>query len=162
MNAAHFHLLVNHLPLAGLLFGLIILVGALVANSKPVANAAQLVLVLAALLVFPAYFSGEGAEHGLMDQVQGIEKPLIHEHEEAALVSLILTIIVGVTAAITLFINNRAKTENKVLIYALLIVGTFALASIAQVAKLGGEIRHTEIRAGNSTTTKPETIEDHD
>ncbi len=146
MNAAHFHLLVNHLPLAGLLFGLLLLVGATLFNSKPVTNTAYLILILAAVLVFPAYFSGEGAEHTLMDKVEGIEKSLIHEHEEAALISFILTLIVGALAGVTLFINSGKKKENKFLVYLLMIVGLFALASIAQVAKLGGEIRHTEIR----------------
>jgi hypothetical protein len=146
MNAAHFHLLVNHLPLAGLLFGLLLLVGATLFNSKPVTNTAYLILILAAVLVFPAYFSGEGAEHTLMDKVQGIEKSLIHEHEEAALFSFILTLVVGALAGVTLFINSGKKKENKFLVYLLMIVGLFALASIAQVAKLGGEIRHTEIR----------------
>ena len=146
MNAAHFHLLVNHLPLAGLLFGLLLLVGATLFNSKPVTNTAYLILILAAVLVFPAYFSGEGAEHTLMDKVQGIEKSLIHEHEEAALFSFILTLIVGALAGVTLFINSGKKKENKFLVYLVMIVGLFALASIAQVAKLGGEIRHTEIR----------------
>ena len=146
MNAAHFHLLVNHLPLAGLLFGLLLLVGATLFNSKPVTNTAYLILILAAVLVFPAYFSGEGAEHTLMDKVQGIEKSLIHEHEEAALFSFILTLVVGALAGVTLFINSGKKKENKFLVYLVMIVGLFALASIAQVAKLGGEIRHTEIR----------------
>ena len=146
MNAAHFHLLVNHLPLAGLLFGLLLLVGATLFNSKPVTNTAYLILILAAVLVFPAYFSGEGAEHTLMDKVEGIEKSLIHEHEEAALISFILTLVVGALAGVTLFINSGKKKENKFLVYLLMIVGLFALASIAQVAKLGGEIRHTEIR----------------
>ena len=162
MNAAHFHLIVNHLPLAGLLFGLILLVGGLISDSKPITNAAQLLLVLAALLVFPAYFSGEGAEDSLMDQVQGIEKSLIHEHEEAALISFVITILVGVLSLITFIVNNRAKKENKFLVYLLLIVGLFALTSIAQVAKLGGEIRHTEIResATNAPNQNNESDED--
>ena len=146
MNAAHFHLLVNHLPLAGLLFGLLLLFGATIFNSKPVTNTSYLVLMLAAVLVFPAYFSGEGAEHTLMDKVAGIDKSLIHEHEEAALISFILTLVVGALAGVTLFINSGKKKENKFLVYLLMIIGLFALASIAQVAKLGGEIRHTEIR----------------
>lgn len=154
MNAAHFHLLINHLPLAGLLFGILLLIGGLIANSKPVTNASQMILILAGILVFPAYFSGEGAEDSLMEQVQGIEKSCIHEHEEAALISFILTIAVGVIALVTLFINNRAKKENKLLVYLLLITGLVALASIGQVAKLGGEIRHTEIR--ENTTESPE------
>jgi uncharacterized membrane protein len=146
MNAAHFHLLVNHLPLAGLLFGLLLLVGATIFKSKPATNTAYLILILAAVLVFPAYFSGEGAEHTLMDKVEGIEKSLVHEHEEAALISFILTLVVGALAGVTLFINSGKKKENMFLVYLLMIVGLFALASIAQVAKLGGEIRHTEIR----------------
>jgi len=132
--------------LAGLLFGLLLLFGATIFNSKPVTNTAYLILILAAVLVFPAYFSGEGAEHTLMDKVEGIEKSLIHEHEEAALISFILTLFVGALAGVTLFINSGKKKENKFLVYLLMIIGLFALASIAQVAKLGGEIRHTEIR----------------
>lgn len=156
MNAAHFHLIINHLPLAGLLFGLLLLVGGLVVKSKPITNAAHFILVLAAILVFPAYFSGEDAEHSLMDQVQGIEKAIIHEHEEAALFSFVLTLVVGALALASLWVNNKAKKENKFMIYLLLIVGLVALTSIAQVAKLGGEIRHTEIRKGSTNTSGTE------
>jgi uncharacterized membrane protein len=147
MNAAHLHLLLNHLPIMGLLFGGLVLFSGLVFRNIVVRKTGLVSLVIAGLLVLPAFFTGEDAEHLLQDAVPSVEHSVIHEHEEAAELSLWLTLFAAATAAGTLFVNRNKETD--LLNYLTLLATVIAFATLSNVAKLGGEIRHTEIRESN-------------
>ncbi|MFC7671286.1 hypothetical protein ACFQT0_30695 [Hymenobacter humi] len=84
MNQAHWHLLLNHAPILGSLFGLVLLLLAVALRLQPVLLRTGLVtLIVAALLTIPTQLTGDGAEEVVEDQ-PGVSEPLIHEHEEAA------------------------------------------------------------------------------
>lgn len=55
-------------------------------------------------------------------------------------------LVVAATAAGTLFVNRNKETD--LLNYLTLLATLIAFGTLSNVAKLGGEIRHTEIREG--------------
>jgi asparagine N-glycosylation enzyme membrane subunit Stt3 len=59
MNWAHIHLSLNHLPVVGTFFGVLLLLLALLRKSEELKRVSLGVFVLTALLALPVYFTGE-------------------------------------------------------------------------------------------------------
>jgi len=146
MNPAHLHLMLNHLPVVGLLFALSLLAWGMLSQASPLLKAGLVSLVAVALLAIPAYLSGDPAED-VAEALPSVTHAIIEEHEEAAKIAFAATLVTGVAAlaalVIDLFKSNARWTVWPVIVVALLAAGT-----MAWTANLGGMIRHTEIRNG--------------
>lgn len=147
MNSAQLHLALNHAPLFGLGFGLLVLLYGMLRKNADVLRAGLLLFVLAALLAVPAYLSGDGAEE-VIEHMPGIAKSLIETHEEAATVALIVVIAAGLAAMAGLHFLHRKRPLPKLVTAAILILALAALGVIGYAASLGGKIQHAELRAG--------------
>jgi uncharacterized membrane protein len=158
MTDAHLHLIVNHLPIVGALFGCIILLAGILFKQPVVKKTAYSLLIFCSLLTLPAFFTGEGAEE-MIEHLPGVSENLIHEHEEAAETTLWLSEILGIFAVVALYFEQtRHKLAGIFGILTLVLnLGTFA--SMSYTGNTGGEIRHPEIRTG-STTVPTETSDD--
>jgi uncharacterized membrane protein len=147
LTSAQIHLAVNHLPVVGALLATATLLLAAVTRRACTRNVGFGLLVFAALSVLPAYFSGEGAEE-IVEHRPGVSEALIERHEDAAAWALGVTLAAGVVAA-TALLAVRLQRERAVrLLFAIALL--LALAStgvMGQVAHLGGQIRHDEIRS---------------
>ena len=144
MNGAHVHLLVNHVPVLGLLFGIGLIVYAMVRAQQTVLKAALGILVIAAIGGGIAYKSGEEAEEVLEETIQ-VDHDVIHEHEEAGEWAGIAGGVVGLLSLIALGMA-RGKDVPRTFVLVILALGLVASVMVARTAMLGGEIRHTEIR----------------
>jgi uncharacterized membrane protein len=144
MNQTHIHLLINHLPLFGSILGGIVLAHALWTRNHQTKIAAYFVLILAALGAGAAYLTGEAAED-TVERIPGISKPMIHEHEDAALFALISSIVLGVMALAGLFLALRKAALTRTVALITLVIALFSFVVVARTAYLGGQIRHTEI-----------------
>ena len=89
MNGAHMHLLVNHLPVIGSLFAILLLIWSLIRKNTEIARAALGLFVVAALTGLAAYFTGEPAEH-MAEEIAGVTRGAIHTHEESAELATVL------------------------------------------------------------------------
>ena len=88
MNWAHIHLLLNHLPVIGTIFGVLRLLFAWLRKSEELKRVSLGVFVLTALLALPVYFTGEPAEK-VVERLPVVAEPLIERHENAALFALL-------------------------------------------------------------------------
>ena len=77
MNDVHFHLVVNHLPIVGLLIGILVLIAGLLLNKTEVKLTALGVFVFSAITSAFAFYTGEGAEE-VVENISGISETLIH------------------------------------------------------------------------------------
>lgn len=153
MDLTHFHLMFNHVPVMGVVFGFLILLGGVIMRSKPGAAVGLVVLGLSAVVAIPVYFTGESAEE-LVEGLPGVTEAFTGEHEAAASLSLGLTIAAGVFAVATLFLNRRLTPRVPgYLMIATLFLSLLTGISMVRTANLGGQIRHTELRS--SAPTKP-------
>jgi len=144
MNQAHLHLVFNHFPLIGTIFGLGILLFGLIKRNQTLKETGLVVLVISAFLVFPTLKTGEGAEE--IVEKFGISKAIIHEHEELAEKFFWLINLTAVAAIVSFVALRKKLTFAKI---AIIITTILAIASIVLgkfVGTSGGEIRHTEIR----------------
>lgn len=160
MNAAHLHLMVNHLPLFAVLFALVFLVIGLWRPALPVVRRAGLVLlVVGGLGGGAAYLSGEPAEEIVEEQAL-VDHDRVEEHEDAGKFGLISTAIAGVLALAILWRSRNAAIGRGATILAL-VVGLWAMAVLARTAWLGGKIQHPELRTGAGAIA-PAPGDDHD
>jgi uncharacterized membrane protein len=146
MNVAHVHLMLNHFPVIGTIFAVLLLIAGLAARSNVLRNAALAAFALIALITLPVYFTGESAEK-LVDNLPGVTKAAVERHADAALVSLIAVEALGVLAAAALVLFQHAPRQAQRLIAVSLVLSVFTGGWLAWTANLGEQIRHTEIRS---------------
>ena len=96
-NPAHLHLMLNHVPVLGTTFGLGLVGWALLRRSEELKRISLGIFIIVALLAIPAYLTGEPAEE-LVENLPGVSKSSIEQHEEAAQVAFAGVLIVGVAA----------------------------------------------------------------
>ena len=144
MNPAHLHLVLNHLPPVGVLFGILLLVAASYRKSDELTRAGLGLFVVVALLAFPTYFTGEPAEDAI-GHLPGVSKDLIETHEDAALTTLIAVEILGVVSLLGLAAYRR-HAPPKWFVAASLALSILVGGMLGRTADLGGQIRHSEIR----------------
>ncbi len=147
MNGAHLHLLVNHFPVMGLLFGLILLAVSLFPKQHSLKKAALVTIILASLSTIVANSTGEAAEE-IKEAIGNTNHELIHEHEESAEVSLWLMLVVAGLAGGTLYLMRKSHPRSHLLQSATLGLGILVFFWLVQVYNLGGQISHPEARPG--------------
>jgi|GEM_PF-167423 len=153
MNQAHYHLILNHLPIVFPIVGVLVMIGGLLFSSEIVKRTAYVIFVLGALTTIPAFATGEGAEE-VVENIQGVDEQFIKTHEEVAETFAILSYILGGISLLGLWANVKQKNFSKVLSYMTLFVGFGVLFFAKQTGTTGGEIRHIEIRPGYTIVDK--------
>ncbi len=146
MNDAHWHLVVNHFPIIGTIFGLGILISGLVLKNKTAINIAYVLFVISAIFGFASMSTGEGAEE-MVEDLPSVGDQIIHEHEEMAEKLAIVLYILGGFSIMGLILNIKNHSKAKLITYLVLTVGVVAAILGKETGTTGGEVRHTEIRA---------------
>ena len=94
MNGAHWHLVLNHLPIIMPMAGFILLILSFFVKHQEYARAAYFLFIVGALATIPAFLTGEGAEETI-EGIAGIDENFIHRHEEAAELFAICNYVLG-------------------------------------------------------------------
>ncbi len=151
MNGAHWHLALNHLPIIIPFVGICILIGGFIFKSDIVKRTAFAVFILGALTALPAFLTGEGAEE-IAENLSGVTKSIIHDHEELAETFAILSYLLGGLSIVGLWSNLKQKSFANIMAALVIIASLAVLYFGKQTGTSGGEIRHTEIRADFNAT----------
>jgi hypothetical protein len=152
MNLDHVHLLLNHLPVIGVLITLVLFAVSLVSNQDDMKQTSLILFALIALITIPTYISGNGAQEAIRES-PGISMPMVESHQGAAFLAFTLMELTGVASLIGLFRFSRSAKDPRmstpsqrnlltVLALAIVTAGFMALAG-----NTGGNIRHSEILA---------------
>jgi uncharacterized membrane protein len=149
MNPNHLHLLLNHLPVLGTLFGLLLFVVAYIRRSEELTRASLVVFVLAGAAAVAAYLTGEGAEE-VVENI-GISDALIELHESAAFYALVAAIVLGVFALGSLLFYYYRTRLPRSLSLTVLVLAIAASGLMAWTADLGGQIRRPELQSASVT-----------
>jgi uncharacterized membrane protein len=151
MNQTHIHLLITHLPIFGSILGAFVLAHALWTKSNQTKIAAYNLFIIAAIGAGIAYLTGEAAEE-TVENIQGIAKNVIDEHEDFAVFALISLIILGLTSIAGLFLTIRKSSFTRTTAFGILFISLISFALVARTGYLGGQIRHTEIANGGNAS----------
>ncbi|WP_310556772.1 DUF2231 domain-containing protein [Flavobacterium sp.] len=144
MNDAHLHLLINHFPIVGTIFGLGILLAGIISKNKSIQNTAYAIFIVCMILGKVSMFTGEKAED-IVENL-GISQDLIHEHEEQAETYMKLAYALGLISILGLISNFKNHPKAKLFSFLALTLAIVTVILSKAVGTSGGEIRHTEIR----------------
>lgn len=145
MSAAHLHLLLNHIPILGTLFGLVLLFYALVGKSDEIKKASFGSFIVTALITIPAFGSGLGAAP-IVERLPDVSKTIIERHQQAALITLVAIEILGAVALLSLWLARRSPNARRWMVFVVLALAVISGGLGMWTGSLGGEIRHTEVR----------------
>lgn len=144
MNAAHFHLAVNHFPVVLFFFGAIVLILSFVVANPFWRKTACFIIFAAAISSVPALLTGEGAEHFV--EKLGRSESLIGPHEKSAKVAFACGLVSGVLATATWFAMLAGNRFLRHLSLVLALMSIFTSAAYFYASFQGGKIAHKEIR----------------
>ena len=155
MNDAHLHMIVNHFPIIGTIFGLGILISGMILKNNSVKNTAYVLFIVAAIFAAFSMGTGEGAEE-LVEDMPTVGKQIIHEHEEMAEKLAVVLYVLGIISLGGLILSYLKNAKTTMLSYVALVVAVVGVFFAQQTGTTGGEIRHTEIRPNTIQATGEE------
>ena len=145
MDTVHLHLQLNHVPVVGTFFGIVLLLVALGRRSRELVLASLRAFVSSAAAAVPVDLTGEPAEERV-EHIAGVSEDVIERHEEAAAVGFGAVVTLGVVSLVGLALAARTKPVARGLVVVPLLLAVVTGGLLAWTANLGGQIRHTEIR----------------
>lgn len=161
MNDAHLHMVVNHFPIIGTIFGLGILITGMILKNNSVKTVAYVLFIIAAIFAAFSMGTGEGAEE-LVEDMPTIGKQIIHEHEEWAEKLALVLYVIGALSLASLFFRIKKMAFEKYTSIAIVVIAVVGVFIAKQVGTSGGEIRHTEIRPNATQAIDTVKGEDND
>ncbi len=161
MNDVHFHLVVTHLPIVGVLIGFLVLLTGYITKSPQVKATALGIFIFSALAAIAAFYTGEAAED-IVENLPGASETLIHKHEELAELFYTMMLILGGASLVAMFIHYKKFAFAK---YGFIVVLLLSISNIVIskfVGTSGGEITHVEIRNDSNNLIELDSHHDHD
>lgn len=154
MSAAHWHLVLNHIPLLGILFGAILLAYGLWRGQEQVQKASLGLLAVAGLAIIAVYWTGEPAEE-VVEGMAGVSHDAVEAHEEFAWYGFVAGIATGVGALGALLYGALRRRLVRWTAVATLVLALVSVGLIGYTANLGGKINHPELRGDTAVQTVP-------
>lgn len=151
MNDAHLHMVVNHFPIIGTIFGLGILITGIVMKNTVIKNVAYVLFVIAAIFGLVSMSTGEGAEE-IAENLPSVTDQIIHEHEEMAEKLALVLYVLGGVSLVGLFLNFKNHAKAGLVSYIAFLIAIVGVFLGKQTGTTGGEVRHTEIRENTSNS----------
>lgn len=146
MNSAHWHLILTHVPVVGMVLATLLLAAAWRIPNDAVKRLALGVVVAMALLALPTYFTGERAED-VVERLPGVSASAIDLHEDAAGYALAAIGVAGIVALAGLALSARVSGLLGRFVAGTLVLAVLSAGVLAWTANLGGRIRHPEVQS---------------
>ena len=156
MNDAHLHMVVNHFPIIGIIFGLSILIFGVLLKNKTLINTAYGLFIVGAIFAAVSMATGDGAEE-MVENIPTVGEKIIHIHEEMAEKLAIMLYVLGVVSILGWYLNIKKHTKATLVSFLAMTIAIIGVFLAQETGTTGGEIRHTEIRTTNTNdaTVKP-------
>ena len=142
MNDAHIHLRLNHLPIVGMVFATLTLLAGFLLKNTTVKHTALGLFVLTAITAIPAYLTGEGAEE-MIEGIAGVIHEDIHHHEDEAKLFLIASILTGILALATFWLERRNNPVSRLAYVGVFLAAGASLVMGQKTGSSGGSIRRS-------------------
>ena len=148
MSPEYLHILLNPLPVAGVLMGLIGLIVAFALRSRPARVVALSIVLLSSAIAWPAWYFGEKAYDDVMMIADDPGSKWMDEHRSRAEKMVVVFYVLAALSLAAIVVPVKWPRSDVPLSGATLVVAVVALAAGAYIAYAGGRIRHSEFRSG--------------
>ncbi len=144
MDAAHIHLMLNHVPVLGAVFGAVLLGVGLLRSDETWQRIALWMLLVTGVASVVVYLTGEPAEE-LVEGAAGFSHDAVERHEEIAEWSMYTGGAVG-AAALGAIGWSRSRPLPRGLMTGLFVLNLALVGVVAWTANSGGKVSHPELR----------------
>lgn len=94
------------------------------------------------------YLTGDGAAE-IVSNLPGVSTAIIQHHDNAATITMVAIEILGAVSLLSLWLSRRSRQEfRRWMTLGVLILAMISSGLGAWTGAIGGQIRHTEVRAG--------------
>ena len=155
MNAPHWHLAINHVPVVGVLLVLLLLGYALMRGRGELYGISLVALIFFALVTIAVFYTGRSADETMMTDFSDADEKFAELHEKAAKLAFIGMSVLGGIALLTCWLGRKLPHISRgtaALIFVLTLAETVLMG---RAANLGGNIRHPEIRPPQAQAGAP-------
>ena len=145
---SHAHIILNHIPTAGIVFAIAFFIVALVANNDVLKRASLTLFVICAIFGVPTYVAGTAAMWALTQPAipdMPISKAVINAHRDMALWTLFGLALTGGLAWIELFRSRYRGQFSRLSLGLVLLFSFVTLGVMTETGHRGGLINHPEI-----------------
>ena len=140
------HVLLNPLPVYGLLVSWIALIIALISKSRRALVVTLILVFITSISAWPVYEFGEQGYDRVLTMTDDDGHAWLDEHQERAQKLIYLFYLVAGLSAAAIIVPLRWPKSSVPLAIAVVLLGAVALGSGCYIAYAGGKIRHREFR----------------
>jgi hypothetical protein len=149
------HLALNHVPLIGLVFGLVFFVGGLMRSSEPALRAGLRIFLTMGAAVLPVVGSGLVSAH-LLANAAWLDSDALSNHRLAGILTLVVLVGLAALCGVALFKSTRNRQTISVRVRsAVLILAVVGFGATVWTAYLGGTLRHSELARDRPGSIEP-------
>ena len=150
------HVLLNPLPVYGLLIAWLGLIIAAVLKSRRAQLVTLVLVLLSSLSAWPVYEFGQQAYDRVLSMTDEDGERWLDQHQDRAEDLIWIFYALAVLSAAAIAVPIKWPKSSAPLVIAVILLGAVALGSGTYIAYAGGKIRHREFRNGPAPPKKPE------
>ena len=140
------HVLLNPLPVYGLLVSWIALIAALISKSRRALIVSLILVFVTSISAWPVYEFGEEGYDRVLAMTDEDGHAWLDEHQDRGQRLIYLFYLVAALSATAIIVPLRWPKSSAPLAIAVVLLGAIALGSGCYIAYAGGKIRHREFR----------------
>jgi hypothetical protein len=140
------HVLLNPLPVYGLLISWIALVAALISKSRRALIVTLILVFMTSISAWPVYEFGEQGYDRVLAMADDDGHAWLDEHQERAQKLIYLFYLVAALSVAAIIVPLRWPKSSVPLAVTVALLGAIVLGSGCYIAYAGGKIRHREFR----------------
>ncbi|NQV38565.1 MAG: hypothetical protein HQ509_11250 [Candidatus Marinimicrobia bacterium] len=140
MNPVHLHLLLNHIPLFGVMFSLVLFIVSL-CKGADFRKLGYVVTLITLIFTMGTVFSGEEAEEIIEDR-PGISEASLEAHEDIAELVKWFVIVLAVSSFVGIWNEKSNKFSPKMMTQVIIVLHFISLLFFVRVNNTGGKIEH--------------------
>jgi uncharacterized membrane protein len=145
------HLFLNHVPIVGLIFGLVFTTIGISRASAQAMRAGLQIFVAVGVLAMPVGASGLLSAK-LLATEPWLDANAVGTHQIAGIVTVIFLVALAGFASAVLVALRKAPTPSRAMMRAMTGLATISLIAALWTAYLGGGLRHSELHGMTSPT----------
>ena len=150
------HVLLNPLPVYGLLIAWIGLIIAVILKSRRAQVATLALVLVTSLSAWPVYEFGQQAYDRVLSMTDEDGERWLDEHQDRAEDLIWIFYALAVLSAAAIAVPIKWPKSSAPLVIAVILLGAVALGSGGYIAYAGGRIRHREFRNEPAPPKRPE------
>src|ERR1043166_4919773 len=140
------HVLLNPLPVYGLLVSWIALIAALISKSRRARTVTLILVFITSISAWPVYEFGEEGYDRVLAMTDDDGHAWLDEHQDRAQRLIYLFYAVAALSVAAIIVPLRWQKSSVPLAVAVILLGAVVLGSGFYIAYAGGKVRHREFR----------------